>query len=88
MGRTLDFVAEGDRKILKGNPAFAVRAGQKLVGPEAELAGPLAGGEQRRGRQKRPVQLPLLPEQVEEGGALFGLGLVMVSSTGLVSNGD
>src|SRR3954471_11069597 len=73
MGRTLDFVGKRNGKILKRNPAFAVGGGQKLVGPEAELAGPLAGGEQRRGRQKRPVQLPLLPQQVEEGGAFLGL---------------
>ena len=41
MGRMLDFVSECNCEILKGNPAFPVCGGQKLVGPEPELARPL-----------------------------------------------
>ena len=61
MGRALDLVGECNCEVLEGNPAFAVRSGQKLVGPEAELAGPLAGHEQGRGRQEGPVQFLLRP---------------------------
>ena len=47
MGRTLDFVGECNCEVLEGNPAFAVGSGQKLVGPEPELARPFALDEQR-----------------------------------------
>ena len=77
MGRTLDFVGQGDREILKGDPAFSVRGGQKLVGSEPELGRPLARDEQGRGRQEGPVQVLLLGKPVEEGRALLGLGLVL-----------
>jgi hypothetical protein len=53
MGRTLDFVAQHDAKILKGDPAFSVRCGQKLVDAEPELAGPRPRGKQRRRRYCR-----------------------------------
>src|SRR6185295_4073073 len=74
MGRTLDFVGECNCEVLEGNRAFAVGGGQKLVGPEAELSGPLARHEQGRGRQEGPVQLLFLPQQVEKGAALLGFG--------------
>jgi hypothetical protein len=46
IGRALDLVGERDREILERNPAFPVLGGQKLFGPEPELAGPLAVEEQ------------------------------------------
>src|SRR5258707_1357600 len=81
MGRKLDFVAQRDCKILKGNRAFSVGSCQKLVGPEPELAGPLARHKQRRRRDEGPVQVFLLGESVEKGGALLGLRLVLQGKT-------
>src|SRR5262245_10571629 len=77
MGWPLDLVGQGDGVVLKADPAPAVSGGQQLVGSEPELAGALAGDEQGRGREERPVQFLLLPQQVEEGGALLGLRLVL-----------
>jgi len=67
MSRALDLVGHRNREILEGNPAFSVLGSQKLVGPEPELAGPLALDEEGRRGQEGPVQLLLLPEEVEEG---------------------
>jgi hypothetical protein len=55
MGRALDFVGQGEREILEGNPAFSIRRGQKLVGPEPKLAGTLTCREQRLWRQERSI---------------------------------
>ena len=86
MGRALDLVGECNCEVLEGNRAFAVGSGQKLVGPEAELAGSLAGHKQGRGRQEGPVQFLLGPEQVEEGGALLGFRLVCHGKAGVVTS--
>ena len=74
--RAVDFVGECNCEVLVGNRAFTVGCRQKLVDSKAELAGPVASREQRRGRQKAPVQLLFGSEQVEECGALLGFGLV------------
>jgi hypothetical protein len=52
MGRTLDLVGHGDRKILKRDPALSGRINQKLVRSQTELAGPAAEIQQRRRRQE------------------------------------
>jgi len=75
MSRALDLVGHRNREILEGNPAFSVLGSQKLVGPEPELAGPLALDEEGRRGQEGPVQLLLLPEEVEEGRPLLGFRL-------------
>src|SRR5438045_7421205 len=86
MGRTLDFVGERNCEILKGNPAFPVGGGQKPVGPEPELARLLAGHKQGRRRQKGPVRVLILPQQVQKGAALLGLGLVCHGKAGVVTS--
>src|SRR5215469_10577953 len=48
--RALDLIGECNCEILEGNPAFAAGIGQKLVGAEPELAGPLTLDEQGRRR--------------------------------------
>src|SRR5262249_53008476 len=82
VGRPLDLVGECNCEILKGNPAFSVCGGQKLVGPEPELAGPLPGDEQRRRRQEGPFEVLLLPQQVEKRPAFLGFGLVLGRESG------
>jgi hypothetical protein len=52
MGRALDLVGHRNREILEGNPAFSVFGGQKLVGPEPELADPLASTNRAEGDRK------------------------------------
>src|SRR6185312_13655637 len=76
MRRPLDLVNECNCEIGEGNPAFSAFIGQEPVGPEAELAGPLALGERRRGRQEGPVQVFLEAKPVEEGRPLLGFRLV------------
>jgi hypothetical protein len=46
MGGVLDLIGQGEGEILKGNPAFSVPRDHELIGPEPELAGPLAYSEQ------------------------------------------
>jgi hypothetical protein len=59
MGGVLDLIGQGEGEILKGNPAFSVPRDHELIGPEPELAGPLAYSEQPT-RWKGPIRPALL----------------------------
>ena len=78
MGRALNFVGHRHRIILVGDPASAIGRGQKLVGPEAELAGPLARDEDRPcpGRVA-----PLFITQMAAALALLGLVVGIIHKT-------
>jgi hypothetical protein len=69
MRRFLDLVDKCDRIVGKRNAAALVIA-EKGIFAEAEFAGALAGHEQCRRRQKRPVKLFFAFQSVQKIGAL------------------
>lgn len=66
MLRRLQFVDEGDCKILHRDPAFAIRVAEQLITAEAECPGPLARRELGRGRQEGPVEILFRTQDIEE----------------------
>src|SRR5437763_12086465 len=82
MGWPLDLVGERNGVVREGDPALPVRICEKLIGPQPELAGALPLDEQGRRRDEGPVQLLVLPQQVEKGRPRLRLSLVLSRKTG------
>src|ERR1700744_6085604 len=59
----LQLIDEGNRIVVVENCALAVGPRDQLVLAEPELAGALAGADQRCGREKGPVQLGVGAQQ-------------------------
>ena len=75
MLRLLDLVEQGDRIILVGDVALAVRGGQQFVLAQPECAGPLAGSEEDGGAEEGPVERLLLLDPRERLARRLGLDL-------------
>ena len=77
MRGALDFIDQRNCVILSTRCCCLSRVAQQLILAEPELAGALArDGTSAEGERKRPVEVPLLAQQLEEFPALAGFRFV------------